>query len=244
MEALLGPSLVTKSGAVTPTAEALAGARFVGAYFSAHWCGPCRGFTPQLSAFYAAHAERLAARVVFVSSDRDEKAMAEYFASMAWDLALPFGDEHKEVVGGDVRGIPTLKIFDAASGALVCADARACVGLDPEGAFFPWAADTPGWEEARRERASAQDAARAVKRAAHFAAMIAAPAHAHPLRALTRAECRGHACDCCGEPEQRVEGFFNCAACNYDECNSCFVKRGGVLPAAAEPAAPAAPAAE
>ena len=32
--------------------EALEGKKFVGFYFSAHWCPPCRGFTPVLKDFY------------------------------------------------------------------------------------------------------------------------------------------------------------------------------------------------
>ena len=244
MQALLGPSLVTKSGAPVATATALAGARFVGVYFSAHWCGPCRGFTPQLSAFVNAHAERLGLRVVFVSSDRSEEAMADYFKSMAWDLALPFGDEHKEAVGGDVRGIPTLKIFDAATGELVCADARGSVGLDAAGAFFPWRADSPGWAEARQQLEAKKRAdweaaapARAAAHEAQLAARMAAPPHAHPLPKTANAS-NGRACDCCGAPA--LKHYFSCRACDYDECEACFVKRGGALPAAAEEAAQAA----
>ena len=47
---LLGDELVGKDGPV-PTATAIAGKKAVGLYFSAHWCPPCRGFTPQLVAF-------------------------------------------------------------------------------------------------------------------------------------------------------------------------------------------------
>ena len=32
--------------------EALKDKKFVGFYFSAHWCPPCRGFTPVLKDFY------------------------------------------------------------------------------------------------------------------------------------------------------------------------------------------------
>ncbi len=32
--------------------EALAGKKIVAFYFSAHWCPPCRGFTPVLKKFY------------------------------------------------------------------------------------------------------------------------------------------------------------------------------------------------
>jgi hypothetical protein len=40
MEAILGPSLVNKAGEKTATAAALAGAEYVGIYFSAHVSPP------------------------------------------------------------------------------------------------------------------------------------------------------------------------------------------------------------
>ena len=48
---LLGETLKTKDG-VASTAEALKGKQAVALYFSAHWCPPCRGFTPQLVETY------------------------------------------------------------------------------------------------------------------------------------------------------------------------------------------------
>jgi nucleoredoxin len=137
MQSLLGPTLVRKSGASVPLAEALAGKKFVAVYFSAHWCPPCRAFTPVLSKFFTENADKLGLALVFVSSDQDEDAFKDYFASMSWDLALPFEDSHKEVVGGDVKGIPTLKIFDAETGKLVCGNARGGLSQDPTGAKFP-----------------------------------------------------------------------------------------------------------
>lgn len=47
-------------------------APFVGLYFSAAWCGPCRGFTPQLAKWYSESAGRDLLEIVFVSSDSDD----------------------------------------------------------------------------------------------------------------------------------------------------------------------------
>eukprot|EP00961_Rhodomonas_salina_P254156 3434805-Rhodomonas_salina.2 len=71
--------------------------QIVGIYFSAHWCGPCRSFTPKLVAMY----EELKAggkkfEVIFVSSDKDQDAFDKYFGSMPW-LALPFEDRDLKV---------------------------------------------------------------------------------------------------------------------------------------------------
>jgi nucleoredoxin len=54
-------------------------------YFSAHWCPPCRGFTPQLAQWYAKDLKSKGLEVVFVSSDKDEDQFKDYFKEM------PFG---------------------------------------------------------------------------------------------------------------------------------------------------------
>merc|ERR1719231_1950749 len=77
------------------TSDALAG-KVVGIYFSAHWCPPCRGFTPALAKTYETYkAKGLNFEIVFASSDRDEKAFGEYFGEMPW-LALPFNDRERK----------------------------------------------------------------------------------------------------------------------------------------------------
>ncbi len=80
-------------------------------YASAHWCPPCRMFTPKLSDSYTKLKEsRDDFELVFVSSDRDENAFNEYFDTMSF-CALPY--EHREAKATisklfQVQGIPTL----------------------------------------------------------------------------------------------------------------------------------------
>lgn len=93
-------------------AEELAG-KVVAVYASAHWCGPCRNFTPLLAQFYC----RMKAlgrpfEIVFASVDQEEEAMKDYFAKMPW-LALPFDSNEREDFPANfqVQSIPRLLIF-------------------------------------------------------------------------------------------------------------------------------------
>jgi len=69
-----------------------------GLYFSAHWCPPCRGFTPELAKFYEQMKKKVGDKleIVFISSDRGEDEWKSYFAEMPW-LALPFSARDKKV---------------------------------------------------------------------------------------------------------------------------------------------------
>jgi nucleoredoxin len=134
---LFGETLLTKDGE-KPVADVLQG-KYVGIYFSAHWCPPCRGFTPQLAASYKDHLKAKDLEIVFVSSDKDEKAFEEYYAEQPW-VALPYGKrDKKESLSKKfkVQGIPTFVVLDQ-QGAVVSADARGEVSEDPEGKNFPW----------------------------------------------------------------------------------------------------------
>jgi thiol-disulfide isomerase/thioredoxin len=101
LEELFGPTLLASPGgdsaavAERPTAEALAGARAVGIYFSAHWCPPCRAFTPQFARLHAAALKQQGLEVVFASADKEQAAFDEYYGaaegmSEAGFAALPF----------------------------------------------------------------------------------------------------------------------------------------------------------
>ncbi len=93
---LFGDEILTKEGRRS-TVEALDRKKYIGIYFSAHWCPPCRGFTPVLAEFYeSVKSERNDAEleIVFVSSDSDQESFEEYWGSMPWK-ALPHGSEKK-----------------------------------------------------------------------------------------------------------------------------------------------------
>jgi nucleoredoxin len=80
MQTLVGNDLVTRVGSKIPTSTAIAGCKYVAVYCSAHWCPPCRQFTPLLGEFFKTQAAALKVAVVFASGDRDEKSFKDYFA--------------------------------------------------------------------------------------------------------------------------------------------------------------------
>merc|ERR1712217_163727 len=85
------------------------GGKPIGLYFSAHWCPPCRGFTPKLAEFYK-DGLKDKMEIVFVSSDRDQASFNKYFNEMPW-LAMPFEKHAEKEVLSDalgVSGIPSL----------------------------------------------------------------------------------------------------------------------------------------
>jgi len=130
---MLGPTLVSKSGDV-PTAEALAGKRGVALYFSAHWCPPCRGFTPKLIDAYTQHLQSEGLEVIFVSSDQDEAAFKSYHRTHPWP-ALAYSNRTVKAALAkqfSVSGIPKLVVLDA-NANLVTGDGRAKVMSDPSG---------------------------------------------------------------------------------------------------------------
>jgi nucleoredoxin len=133
---LLGGKLLGPDGDVDTSS--LEG-KTVGLYFSAHWCPPCRGFTPQLSEWYKKDLKNRGLEVVFVSSDRDEASFKGYFDEMPW-LALPYADrERKDKLSKQfkVKGIPSFVILNP-NGEVITTDGRAAVSEDPTGAEFPW----------------------------------------------------------------------------------------------------------
>ena len=121
------------------TASALAG-KTVGLYFSAHWCPPCRQFTPVLSSIYSQLVEiGKPFEIVFISSDKSEEQYNEYLAEMPW-LAVPYAARDvKDALSKKykVSGIPSLVLVDGDTGNTINPQARGAVASEgAEG--FPW----------------------------------------------------------------------------------------------------------
>ena len=86
----------------------------IGIYFSAHWCPPCRQFTPKLAEFYNkinSNGKKL--EIIFCSSDNDEKSFKEYYNLMPW-TSIPFNSPVTSSLARNlwIFSIPNLYILD------------------------------------------------------------------------------------------------------------------------------------
>nr|QFG73633.1 MAG: thioredoxin-like protein [Megaviridae environmental sample] len=103
--------------------------KFVAFYFSAHWCPPCRRFTPKLVEFYNnVNRDEKHFEVIFVSGDRTDEEFIKYYETMPW-LALPLSETDRnenlqEKFG--VQGIPMLVVINTETGGIYT-DARSAV---------------------------------------------------------------------------------------------------------------------
>ena len=117
--------------------DELAG-KTVGFYFSAHWCPPCRAFTPNLVKFRDSNKDDF--EVVFVSSDKSPEAQMGYMkeTNMKW-YTLPHrsseGSALKRQFG--VGGIPAL-IIVSPDGEMITKNGRGDVSSNPKGAIEAW----------------------------------------------------------------------------------------------------------
>ncbi len=79
-----GKNVVSVSGKLDP--QVIKTKKYLFVYFSAHWCPPCRKFTPLLVDFYNKNYANGDFDLVFVSSDRSQGEMSGYMkeAKMPW----------------------------------------------------------------------------------------------------------------------------------------------------------------
>lgn len=127
-EIIKGSSLVKADESTKPVDEALAGKDIVLVYFSAHWCPPCRRFTPLLKNFYQDVSEK-GVELIFVSSDRSKEDMLNYMKESHGDW---YAFEHGSKIGQKlsktfrVSGIPTLVALKT-DGTIIDRNARGSI---------------------------------------------------------------------------------------------------------------------
>lgn len=111
---MLSQSLVDAGGNPVAGSE-LAKKQYLLLYFSAHWCPPCRAFTPQLVNFYNQNKKSDNFEVILISADKSPDAMLQYMTemSMPWP-ALSYESPLKAKLSDElgVNGIPCLVMFN------------------------------------------------------------------------------------------------------------------------------------
>lgn len=124
---LINGKTLGKGAEVTQVAanDALAGKDIVCFYFSAHWCPPCRQFTPILKDFYEEVSDS-GVEIIFVSSDRSPEEMKSYLKEShgPW-LSVEHGSELGQALKQQfgISGIPAL-IVCKADGTVVTKNGR------------------------------------------------------------------------------------------------------------------------
>eukprot|EP01034_Spumella_vulgaris_P033473 gene33473-41308_t len=214
--ALLDSATLKNRHGQTVSVDSLKG-KTVGLYVSAHWCGPCRAFTPVLAAKYEeinSAASDKPLEIIFLSWDENQEEQAKYFAEMPW-LEADFVYEKSRVKFLTqllrVRGVPTLILFDE-HGSFITDDGRTALFTLPLSELATF--------EPSKRAADAVEEARVLTLPTE---LLISGLHEHPL---IRGRCTyGHGqfgCDVC---ESGGSGWsYHCDECNYDAHLECALK--------------------
>jgi len=117
--------------------------KYVGLYFSASWCGPCRSFTPELIQFRNQHKDKF--EVILVGGDGTAKDQAKYVKKyeMPWLSMINQSDAAKQASQSlGVQYIPFLVILDP-TGQVVSKDGVKEIRTLKNAAMDSWMASAP-----------------------------------------------------------------------------------------------------
>ena len=105
--------LLIKADGTKAAGTALTGKKYILLYFSAHWCPPCRAFTPKLIQFYKAN-NKGQFEVIFVSADKDAAGMKTYMheTAMPWPAVKYEAINQSQLRSYSGRGIPCLVLIN------------------------------------------------------------------------------------------------------------------------------------
>eukprot|EP00095_Tigriopus_kingsejongensis_P011284 maker-scaffold14_size734282-snap-gene-2.20 protein:Tk11284 transcript:maker-scaffold14_size734282-snap-gene-2.20-mRNA-1 annotation:"nucleoredoxin-like protein 2" len=141
MDKLSNKTVVKADGSTSTVTDIMANKDILCLYFSAHWCPPCRQFTPTLKDFYDEVVDQ-GVEIIFVSSDKSPEDMVSYMKESHGDwYALNHGDdvcrELKQHFA--ISGIPALIVLKK-DGTVVTKDGRAHVQGKGPNAVKEWKA--------------------------------------------------------------------------------------------------------
>ena len=114
------------------TLEVLKEPKFLGIFFSAGWCAPCKLMLKPLKDFYTdINMQSRQMEVLYVPVDRDADSWKQHYASMPW-LSLAQGDQRvaKLMAHFKISGIPALVVVEAETGFKVTDRARKDISSD------------------------------------------------------------------------------------------------------------------
>ena len=128
----LGKSLYSK-GKLIDTSKIINNNNIIALYFSAHWCPPCRNFTPRLVEIYKKYLKNAGVEIVFVSWDKNEEEFNQYYDIMPW-LAIPHGCVNtKKTINSkyNINSIPSLIFLHADTGEVIVKNGVKSIYDDP-----------------------------------------------------------------------------------------------------------------
>ena len=120
--------------------DTLNGLKFVGLFFSADWCPPCKHMLQPLKNFYTdVNLAERTFEIVLISSDRTQDEWKRHHSSMPW-MSLPYDDPRHDSLRSkyEIQGVPALIILDAQTGFTVTATARKDLGKNVEDVYESW----------------------------------------------------------------------------------------------------------
>jgi nucleoredoxin len=198
----------SEEGLQPVAAESLSG-KIVGLYFSAHWCPPCKGFTPHLAQKYkelvdAGHP----IEIIFISSDSSAAEAREYFSEMPWKMLDYECRDEKGRLGKaySVAGIPTLVLLDE-SLQLITANGRDAIMTCEFDKLKSYESDLIAAKAAISEKMESSPET------------VTITQHSHPLKKMASVYRGQYGCNVChGSGEGWV---YHCDLCDFDAHPKC-----------------------
>eukprot|EP00096_Caligus_rogercresseyi_P014945 TRINITY_DN73_c0_g1_i1.p1 TRINITY_DN73_c0_g1~~TRINITY_DN73_c0_g1_i1.p1 ORF type:complete len:144 (+),score=36.25 TRINITY_DN73_c0_g1_i1:219-650(+) len=126
MDLLSTVPLMKVDGSEHNSESLLEGTEIICFYFSAHWCPPCRAFTPVLKDFYEDASDK-GVEIIFISSDRSLEDQISYMKSSHGDWpAVKFGSDVAPALKKkfEISGIPALIVINKKTGAVISKQGR------------------------------------------------------------------------------------------------------------------------